>query len=146
MFGKNTKPQNSAKKKNMSGEPSINIICAESVFTGTLKSKCDLRISGTIEGEVHAEGKCIVAESGTVRGDLASIEADIAGTISGELKVSNRLILRSSAKITGDIQTKILMIEEGAHIDGSCKMGNQAALGTRIGTGFKNETVNRPSR
>ncbi len=112
-------------KNDIPGQPNINIISAGSVLTGTLKSKSDLRISGTVEGEVNAESKCIVSESGIVKGDLITKEADIAGTIEGEMKVSNRLILRSSAKIIGDIQTKVLMVEEGARIDGSCKMGDQ---------------------
>jgi cytoskeletal protein CcmA (bactofilin family) len=127
MFGKNSKPRNSAMKNDMPGQPNINIVSAGSVFTGTLKSKSDLRVSGTIDGEIQAESKCIVAESGLVKGDLITKEADIAGTVQGELKVSNRLILRASAKIIGDIQTKVLMVEEGAHIDGSCKMGDQVA-------------------
>lgn len=114
-------------KNEIPGQPNINIISSGSVLTGTFKSKSDLRISGTVDGEVHAESKCIVSESGLVKGDLVTKEADIAGTIQGELKVSNRLILRASAKITGDIQTKTLMVEEGAHIDGSCKMGDLAA-------------------
>ncbi len=127
-------------KNDMPGQPNINIISSGSVLTGTLKSKSDLRISGTIDGEVQADSKCIVSESGVVKGDLVTKEADIAGTIHGELKVSNRLILRSSAKITGDIQTKVLMVEEGAHIDGSCKMGDQTNAVSGVGNNFKKET------
>lgn len=126
MFGKNANQQNKAMKNETPGQPNINIISSGSVLTGTLKSKSDLRISGTIDGEVYADSKCIVSESGLVKGDLNTKEADIAGSIEGEVSVSNRLILRSSAKITGDIRTKVLMVEEGAHIDGSCKMGDQA--------------------
>ncbi len=129
MFGKNNNQQKTAMKNDMPGQPNINIISSGSVLTGTLNSKSDLRISGTIDGEVKAESKCIVSESGLVKGDLVTKEADIAGTVQGELKVSNRLILRASARITGDIQTKVLMVEEGAQIDGSCKMGEIAATG-----------------
>ncbi len=125
-------------KNEIPGQPNINIISAGSVLTGTFKSKSDLRISGTVEGEVQADSKCIVSESGLVKGDLVTKEADIAGTVQGELKVSNRLILRASAKISGDIQTKTLMVEEGAHIDGSCKMGDLTA--SDAGTGNTRDT------
>ncbi len=127
-------------KNEIPGQPNINIVSSGSLLTGTFKSKSDLRISGSVEGEVHAESKCIVSESGIVKGDLVTKEADIAGTIQGELRVANRLILRASAKITGDIQTKTLMVEEGAHIDGSFKMGGTttsdaaAAAGNNKGT------------
>ncbi len=139
MFGKNSNPRKSVMKNEIPGQPNINIISAGSVFTGSLKSKSDLRISGTIEGEVHAESKCIVSESGLVKGDLNTKEADVAGTIQGEVKVLNRLILRSSAKISGDIQTKVLMVEEGAQIDGTCKMGEHAATSADAGSNWKKE-------
>ncbi len=125
-------------KNEIPGQPNINIISSGSVVTGTFKSNSDLRISGTVDGEVRAESKCIVSESGLVKGDLVTKEADIAGTIQGELKVSNRLILRASAKVTGDIQTKTLMVEEGAHIDGSCKMGDLSASATDTDAGTGN--------
>ncbi len=145
MFGKNSNPRKSVMRNETPGQPNINIISAGSVFTGTMKSKSDLRISGTVEGEVNADGKCIVSESGQITGDLITKEADIAGTIKGELKVSNRLILRSSAKIIGDIHTKVLMVEEGAHIDGSCKMGDHVSSnsGSKSDSGSKSIEQNQ---
>ncbi len=111
-------------KKNDSGQPNVNMISSDTVITGTFKTKSDFRISGTLDGEIHTESKCIISESGLVKGDLKCKEADIAGTLEGELLVSNRLVLRNTAKIVGDIRTKILMVEEGALIEGSCKMGD----------------------
>lgn len=127
-------------KNENTGQPNINMISQGTTLTGTLETKSDLRISGTIDGQVHAESKCIVAESGLVKGDLKTKEADIAGAVEGELIVSNRLTLRSSARITGDITTKVLMVEEGARIDGACKMGDQISLsksGSENGTSAK---------
>ncbi|MEX0681336.1 MAG: polymer-forming cytoskeletal protein [Balneolales bacterium] len=115
-------------KNDTPGQPNINIISAGTVLSGTLQSKSDLRISGTIDGHVHAESKCVLSESGLLKGDLATKDADIAGTVEGEILISNRLILRSTAKVTGDIKTKILMVEEGASIDGACKMSDKIDL------------------
>jgi cytoskeletal protein CcmA (bactofilin family) len=126
MFSKNR--QAKPMKKEIPGQPNINMISHGSVITGTFQSKSDLRVSGTIDGHVHAESKCIVSESGLVKGDLTTKEADIAGTVDGELTVINRLILRSTAKVAGDITTKILMVEEGAKIDGACKMADNVDL------------------
>ena len=127
MFGNNNK-QVHAMKKDAIGQPDINMISKSTKITGALETKTDLRISGTIDGQVYAESKCFISETGLVKGDMKSKEADIAGTVEGELMVSNRLILRSTAKISGDIITKVLMVEEGARIDGACKMGDQIDL------------------
>lgn len=131
MFGKNNLNNSQGEKKSQTlksvpGKTAQqNLICADTIVNGSLQTKSDLRIFGTIDGQVCAESKCFVSESGVVKGDMRSIEADIAGTIEGELLVSNRLILRSSAKVSGDIMTKVLMVEEGALIEGACKMGDQ---------------------
>ncbi|MDI6400554.1 polymer-forming cytoskeletal protein [Balneolaceae bacterium ANBcel3] len=110
-------------KNDFAGQPNVNIISNGTTVRGELKTKADLRISGTVDGMVNAESKCIVAESGLIKGDLKSKEADIAGTVEGELHIANRLILRSSSRIKGDVSTKVIMVEEGAQIDGAFKMG-----------------------
>jgi cytoskeletal protein CcmA (bactofilin family) len=125
MFRKTNNRQAKTMKNDTPGQPNINMISAGTVISGTLQTNSDLRISGTVDGHITAESKCIVAESGLVKGDLSTKEADIAGTVEGELLVSNRLILRSSAVIIGDITTKVIMVEEGARIDGACKMSDQ---------------------
>ncbi|MBP3192366.1 polymer-forming cytoskeletal protein [Natronogracilivirgula saccharolytica] len=127
MFGKNNTRTNDTMKNDTPGQPNINMISSGSTLSGTLHTKSDLRVSGTVDGKVNAEGKCIVSESGLVKGDLQAKEADIAGTVEGEVSVSNKLILRKTAKVAGDIATKTLMVEEGAQIDGSCKMGDPSA-------------------
>ncbi len=128
MFSKTNNRQAHTMKNDNTGQPNVNMISTGTTVTGTFHTKSDLRVSGTIDGQVQAESKCIVAESGLVKGDLRTKEADIAGTIEGELLVSNRLVLRSTARIAGDIATKVLMVEEGARIDGACKMGDKIDL------------------
>ena len=127
MFGTNNSNKNAMKQDN-SGQPNVNMISSGTKLTGSLHTKNDIRISGTIDGEIHAENKCILSDSGSITGDLRTKEADIAGTINGELIVSNRLTLRATAKITGDITTKVLMVEEGARIDGACRMNDEIDL------------------
>lgn len=127
MFGKNNNSKNNIMKYDNPGQPNVNMISSGSVLTGSLHSKSDLRVSGTVNGEIHTESKCIISESGLVKGDIKTKEADVAGKVEGELNVSNKLILRASAVVIGDIRTKVLMVEEGAQINGSCKMGDQSA-------------------
>ncbi|MDG5766524.1 polymer-forming cytoskeletal protein [Balneolales bacterium ANBcel1] len=123
-------------KQDNPGQPNVNMIGSGTVITGSLKTKSDLRISGTVEGEIFAESKCILSESGKIKGDLRTKEADIAGTVEGEIIVGNRLVLRSTARVSGDITTKMLMVEEGARIDGACRMSDQVDL-TKPGIGGK---------
>ncbi len=103
--------------------PSLNLISEGTKIKGTITSQNDLRISGRLDGEAICKGKIIVASTARVDGNITTVEADIAGNITGTLKVSDRLTLRKSAIVGGDIYTKILVVEEGAQMNGNCRMG-----------------------
>lgn len=106
--------------------PSLNMISEGSDVKGTINSKNDIRVAGRVEGEAISKGKLIITSSGIIEGNVKSAEADIAGKIEGEIHVTNKLILRQSAIINGDIHTKALIVEEGAQMNGACKMGSSA--------------------
>lgn len=125
MFNNNKKkksgPMNS--KKSGNNLPSVNMISEGTHLKGTLETKNDIRIAGTLEGEAKAKGKVIVASSGKVDGNIQAVDADIAGNIDGEVRVTSKLVLRKSAIVEGDIYTKTILAEEGAQINGSFHMG-----------------------
>lgn len=102
--------------------PSVNMISEGTRLDGTLTTKNDVRIAGTLDGEAKAEGKIIVSSTGQVDGNIQGVDADIAGKINGEVRVTNKLVLRESAVIEGDIYTKTILAEEGAQINGSFHM------------------------
>ncbi len=103
--------------------PQVNLITAGTTFEGTIHTKSDIRISGTIKGALHASGKAIVASEGLVDGNLHADDADVAGSVKGDLRIKGRLVLKSSAKVEGTIHVSRLIVEEGASFDGQCVMG-----------------------
>ena len=119
---KNKPPVNETTPKT----PALNLISEGTRIKGTITSHNDLRISGKLDGEAFCKGKIIVASTARVDGNITTVEADIAGNITGTLKVSDRLTLRKSAIVGGDIYTKILVVEEGAQMNGNCRMGAEA--------------------
>lgn len=104
--------------------PSLNMISEGTKVKGTINSPNDVRVAGRIDGEAISKGKLIITSSGVVEGDVKSADADVAGKVQGELHVTNKLILRQSAVIDGDIHTKTLIVEEGAQMNGTCRMGS----------------------
>jgi len=124
MFNNNKKQNNQTMNSNSSGKnlPSVNMISEGTYLKGTLETKNDIRIAGTLDGEANAKGKIIVASSGKIDGNIQAVDADIAGNIDGEVRVTNKLVLRKSAVIEGDIYTKTILAEEGAQINGSFHM------------------------
>jgi len=109
----------------MSGQPSINMISEGTHIKGNISTQNDFRISGSVEGELDVKGKCIITQSGRVKGEINAQDADVSGVIDGTLITANKMILRQNAHVTGDITTKVLLIEEGAKFDGACHMGKK---------------------
>ncbi len=112
--------------ENSNHSPTVNILSEGTKLKGDLNSQTDIRIAGTIDGEATSKGKLIVTGSGKIVGNITSSDSDIAGRVEGEVRVSNKLTLRESAIIDGNIYTKTLIVEEGAQINGSCRMGSDA--------------------
>ncbi len=132
MFNNNTnKKKSSSLKVNThptgNNLPSINMISDGTKVNGTLNTQSDIRIAGEFEGEIKAKGKIIISSTGKINGDVDAVDADIAGHLKGEIHVSNKLILRQSALVDGDIYTKSLLVEEGAQINGACRMSESVS-------------------
>ncbi|MCC5940957.1 MAG: polymer-forming cytoskeletal protein [Balneolaceae bacterium] len=107
--------------------PSLNMISEGTHIKGTINSKSDLRIAGRIDGDCICKGKIIVTSSANLSGNLIATDADVSGFVDGTVKVANRLTLRQSARVGGDIFTKVFVVEEGAQLNGSCKMGDNSS-------------------
>jgi cytoskeletal protein CcmA (bactofilin family) len=134
---KNKPPVNETTSKT----PSLNLISEGTRIKGTITSQNDLRISGRLDGEAICKGKIIVASAARVDGNITTVEADIAGNVTGTLKVSDRLTLRKSAVVGGDIYTKVLVVEEGAQMNGNCRMGAEVQeLNVSDDSEFEKET------
>lgn len=107
----------------------INIIGRGTRIEGTVDTEHNIRIGGTLDGDLTSGGKIMIAEGGRVEGEVRAEAADVAGEVDGELTVDGLLVLRSSAVIRGDLTTEKLVIEDGAVFTGHCTMssGDSAA-------------------
>ena len=112
-----------ANKTSDSNAVSINLIGNGTNITGNIKSNGDIRIDGTLKGNLSISGKLVVGPSGNIEGNVVCQNADISGEINGKLSVSELLSLKASAKILGDIITGKISIEPNATFTGTCNMG-----------------------
>lgn len=137
----NSKKNNNTVSDTNNHTPAVNILSEGTKLKGDLNSQTDIRIAGTVDGEAVSKGKLIVTGNGKIIGNMTSADADIAGKVEGEVKVSNKLTLRASAVIDGNIYTKTLIVEEGAQINGSCRMGSDSkSLSDSSDADYANDT------
>lgn len=108
------------------GVNAINTISHGTEIKGTINASGDFRLDGTLEGDIVLDGKLVVGENGSVRGNIVCQNANIIGTVWGNVTVKDLLSLHSTGVVKGDIVINKLSIEPGAQFVGTCKMYQDA--------------------
>jgi len=106
---------------------SATLISSGTTLKGDVKSENDLRIDGTIQGNVYSSSKIIIGPSGFVEGNIEGANADITGKVTGNITVKELLQLRSESNVNGNISATKLQIDPTAMFNGKCQMGAQPA-------------------
>ena len=100
------------------------LISAGTTLKGDISSNSDLRIDGSIIGNVNSSAKIVIGASGNVEGDISGNQADIVGKVSGNIKTKDLLQLRGDCIVNGNISAGKLQVEPTAVFNGQCHMGN----------------------
>lgn len=103
-------------------EQARNVIGANTIIKGSIKSEGDFRVDGEIEGDITTSGRVVIGKSGKVKGSIVCDNADFQGSFEGQLKVEETLSLSSSAIVQGEAVIGKLSIEPGAQFNVTCKM------------------------
>lgn len=110
------------------GKDEVTIIGAGVILEGKLTSNGNIRVDGTINGDVNASGNVTVGENGEINGEINAEVVNIGGKITGTIKSKEKTVLEAKAVLKGDLITKILVVEAGATFDGNSKMNTKDNL------------------
>lgn len=102
---------------------SSTIIGKGTVIEGNIDTVGNISVDGKLIGNLKTKSKINLGQTADIDGNVYAQNAEIAGHIKGVLEVTELLILKPTSVIDGDIVTNKLKVEEGAVINGSCKMG-----------------------
>lgn len=99
---------------------------------GTIFSTGSVRVDGEVEGHIQTEGDVVVGETGRVKADVKAANLIVAGEVTGEVRASGRLELLATGRLYGDAYMQTLIVEQGALLQGSSRMGGepQASVAT----------------
>ena len=92
---------------------------------GELHIDGDVRLGGTVQGEIHATGDVEVDDEAKVNASLAGGDINIRGSVSGPVTARKRLVVARSGSLTGDVRVARLVIQDGATFSGNVSMGPQ---------------------
>ncbi|MCI7196418.1 MAG: polymer-forming cytoskeletal protein [Candidatus Cryptobacteroides sp.] len=100
----------------------VSRISTGTVIKGEINSPNDIRIDGVFEGKIFSKGRVVVGEKAEIKGDIVCDNVDFWGKMTGSLFVRDTLTLKDTCSVNGDLHVQRLVVELGAHFNGTCKM------------------------
>lgn len=91
---------------------------------GNIEGKGNLRIDGTVEGDISYNGNIVIGETGKVIGSIKSNDISLAGTVNGNVVSQTKVVILPTGVLIGNLEVPSFIIHENAKFDGSCKMIN----------------------
>jgi len=114
------------KKNGFGGDDNITLLAKGVHLKGEIRVEGTVRIDGRLEGEIHTKGQVIVGEEGLVEGLVAAGTVVSSGRIKATVSAVERVHLLKTAVFIGEVRTPVLMMEEGAKMQGTTDMGVSA--------------------
>ena len=98
-----------------------------------------LRVEGRVLGSIVSEnGMLIIDESARLEAQVDVGVCVISGVVEGNVTAKHRVEIHKSSRVRGDVTTPVLLVEEGAVINGSVGMNQDTR--TRLQDPVKPET------
>lgn len=124
----------------ISGGTGASIIASGTTLKGDITSNGDIRIDGTLQGNIHCTAKVVIGANGTVEGDISGAQADIMGKVNGTIKVKELLQLKGGSQVNGNLYATKLQIEPTASFNGQCHMNGN---GNSQSNGYSNGSMDK---
>jgi cytoskeletal protein CcmA (bactofilin family) len=121
MFGKNGNTPKSSSKPSINGISSALEVCNIALGTtieGSFKAEANIRLEGSIYGNVSCSGRIVMSKNAYIKGDIVCQNIVSEGKVEGNIVAKEKIHLFATAIIEGNIKYNQLQIEEGAIFNG----------------------------
>jgi cytoskeletal protein CcmA (bactofilin family) len=102
----------------------VSIISNGVRIDGNLVSRGNVRIDGSVTGNITVDGNLTVGEASQLNGEVKAKNVTMSGKLTGKIFAEEKLKLEAKSVLKGDLTTKYLVIEEGAYFEGNSQMNN----------------------
>jgi cytoskeletal protein CcmA (bactofilin family) len=96
-------------------------------YQGKLSFEGSVRIDGVFSGEIHSDGTLILGKDAKVEGQVKVGQLILSGNLQGEINASRKIVLHKTANLVGSLHTPVLIMEEGAVLEGQVVMAKSQA-------------------
>ena len=111
------------KNTSFAGDDNITLLAKGVVLKGEIHVEGTVRIEGRLDGEIQTKGQVIIGEDGLVQGAIMAGTVISSGRIKAKVTAIERVQLMKTATLIGEVHTPVLIMEEGAKLQGVTDMG-----------------------
>lgn len=87
-----------------------------SKVTGRVSGDGDLRLEGSLRGDLQISGDAEVATGASLEGNVQAAAVDIAGSLIGDVNAEGAIAIRNGAVVRGELKGSEVSIEPGARV------------------------------
>lgn len=102
------------------------IVCESFMLRGSIEKTYNIRIEGTIVGDIKEANTVVIGTKGVVRGNIKTNHLVVFGYIEGNISEAQSISIKNTGRIKGELNTKILTLEHGATYEGLIVMESKS--------------------
>lgn len=137
--GKNKKEDTSRSNRTVASyQGAVTLIGQGTIIEGDITIASDIRIDGTVNGNIKGDNKVIIGSQGVLNGDVSCKVIDLQGQMRGNIFCSEEVRLNNTAQLIGDIKAPQFSIDLGAKFVGRSLGQETKALQVPISAKDKN--------
>ena len=103
--------------------------------TGKLVFSTPTRIEGKLKGELRASDLLVIGTQAVVHANVHAARLVVLGEVHGQVTGALRVEICAGGRVYGEIETRSLVVREGARFEGRSKMGLSLVTPTREAAG-----------
>jgi cytoskeletal protein CcmA (bactofilin family) len=107
----------------------------DAVINGKLAFTTPTRIEGRLKGELRCTQLLIIGPSAVVEGWVKADELRIEGLLRGEIAETRKVEICPQGRLVGKVSARLLVVRDGAFVEGQCAVGPEGAASSALGTG-----------
>jgi cytoskeletal protein CcmA (bactofilin family) len=136
LFEKNDKPGTAAVRQEGSN---VSVRAGEvhtllgkgSEFEGKLTFEGQVRIDGKFNGQITTKDTLVIGEGARVTAEISAGTVIVNGHVEGNIRAAHLVELHQPGRVKGSIESPSLTMEKGVIFEGTCKMENLGAGGSK---------------
>ena len=108
-------------------EGALSILASGLKIVGDIETTGVVKIDGQVHGSVTGAKQVLLGRVGAVHGSVFADEVVLGGVVNGGVVATTRLEMQATSVVNGDIETRSIVVLEGARINGAVRMSDNVS-------------------